>query len=124
MVENNYDDADDLIDFLKLTTKRTGLPVEVYVDDGEAYIRNSHDIIVYVRDGYNNNEKVVPVLLSDNPTIDPAFEAQYGGFRNLSESEIQKVFEFIAINEKLFLEKCVGQINHIEFFKKLKKLKA
>lgn len=112
---------DDLIAYARLGINKTGLPVEIYVDDGTASKMFGHDIFVYVRDGYSNYDDVVPVVLDENPYIYELYDAYYGGFKNISQSEVRRVFDYISMNYNLLLNFANRNVKHLDFYKLLKR---
>lgn len=101
---------DELWEFMRLTSERTGLPYEIYVDNGGAYKHYNHKLWLYVIIG---SEKV-PVTIEGKPSM--TFLVHDFNFDYI------KLFEFIKINEKLLKNLADGKVDITVFFHLLKPL--
>lgn len=84
---------DDLIEYSILRPFHTGLKVDVFVDSGGAYLRNHHEPVLFVRDGYEGEQSFIPVVLSNTPFIPESYS-----FKKIVKDDIESVFVFIAAN--------------------------
>ena len=92
MGENiNENQTDDLVEYVWLHTKNTGLYVDVFADDGEAYIRNGHPQYLYARNGYDKSvDDFIPFLVSENPRMLNSNQPV-----NLKKSDVEDIKRFI-----------------------------
>ena len=100
---------DDLIEYARLGKKYTGLNVEVYVDDGGAYMRHEHPLWIYVRDGYTNYDPVFHIEVSENPTAPSN--------TNIHDSDLKAVLRFITQNVDLLKAFANDKISHMHFYR-------
>ena len=63
------EDPYEMLEFYRLTSKETGVEVDIFFDDGGSYIRHEHPLWVYFRDGFGCTDRFIPVSVSDNPQI-------------------------------------------------------
>ena len=112
-----HDDL-ELLEFLLLRTTRTGLPVDIFVDDGLSYVRHKHPLWLYFKNGYCDTADVIPVSISNNPKI-----LVQSPVLNISKSDLQKIFSFIVLNKKLIEKLGNDIIQNIEFLKSFISLK-
>jgi len=102
----------DLMEYSWMRPKDTGLNVDIFVDDGGAYIRHGEPLLLWVRNGYEKAVgEFIPISVSSIPEIlDDSITC------HLKESDIQAVRHFIVINMILLREFANRRISHIEFF--------
>jgi len=117
MGENiNESQTDDLVEYVWLHTKNTGLNVDVFADDGEAYIRNGHPQYLYARNGYNKSvDDFIPFLVSENPRMLDISQTV-----NLKKSDIEDIKSFIKQNLDVLKGNADMKISHTEFYQNLK----
>ena len=61
---------DELMGYRYLNKDKTGIDVDIFVDDGEAYKRDGHKPLLFVRNGYDKmNFEFVPISVSQTPYI-------------------------------------------------------
>lgn len=111
---------DEIMDYLWLKPQRTGLNVDVFVDDGFSYKRNSHPLLLFVRNGYDRTANdFIPITISQTPKIiDNNIEL------NISYNEISEVIEFIQHNLKIIYSLANDKISIADFWKRLKPYKG
>lgn len=109
---------DNLFEYVWLHPEKTGLNVDIFADDGEAYIRNNHPQYLYVRNGYNKSvEEFIPFLVSEKPCM------LYNGFYvKLTNSDIEEVIDFIKENLEVLRTNADMKISHNEFYQSLKSI--
>ena len=112
-VVNKY--PDDMIEYAAIWKWQSGLKVDVFADSGSAYKRNNHDPILFVRDGYHDEIRFVPIVLSPNPYIPTPYSCL-----RLSDDDLQSVYAFIKLNLKELMELAYDQITVTAFFNTLK----
>ena len=101
---------DDLLEYCRLRPSDTGLGVDIFLDDGGAYKRNIHPLLVYMQNDYGNVAEVLPIEVeaSCHITLPPP---NIG----ISFDDYQKVLEFIGKNKNLIKQLADGQIGHVNF---------
>ena len=109
------DSVEELMEYMWLRTKVTLLNVDVFVDDGGSYVRHEHELLLFIRNGYEKfvNE-FIPVSISQNPVI-LANEMTY----NISNDDIITVKNFIIANSSLLQALADRRITHMEFVQSL-----
>ena len=101
--------TDNLIEYARLTTQSTGLPVEIFVDDGDAYLRNKHPLWVYVRDGYGDEHEYVRVRLYPQPAV-------LDTPQRVPPADLQRVLQFVSRHAGALQRLANGDIDHNEFY--------
>ena len=68
--EYKLQDLDELYGYMWLKLDVTNIDADMFVDDGEAYIRDNHLPLLFVRNG-NGREitEFIPISISKTPTI-------------------------------------------------------
>jgi hypothetical protein len=111
--------TEHLLEMSKITSRETGLPVDIWVDEGKTFTKSGHGKrIKFQGDKSNpNTHNWVPLTISKDPQI-PDKNIQH----NLSAKEINMIKQFIIINFDA-LEK-LGDIDFgiIDFAKIMKKV--
>ena len=68
--EYRLDSLDELMEYMWLKPKETGLNVDIFVDDGGSYRLHRHKLILFVRNGYNKtDEDFIPISIERKPKI-------------------------------------------------------
>ena len=104
---------DELMEYARLTKSKTGLNVDIFVDDGGAYKRYGHPLWVYVRNGFTDSDPVFPIIVSRRPS---APQIQY----NLNKIDLEAALSFISQNAKLLKLFADEKIEHLDFYKMCK----
>lgn len=112
--EENVLRNDDLMEYAKLGKQYTGLNVDVFVDDGEAYKRNEHPLWIYVRNGYSNIDSFFPVVVSKTPFV-PSHISKDD--INIQEADLEAVMVFVSINALLLRDFADEKVEHMDFYK-------
>jgi hypothetical protein len=92
--EYKMQDLDELYGYMWLKTDVTNINVDIFVDDGEAYIRDNHVPLLFVRNG-NGREitEFIPISISESPIIlDKSIVIKIGSYI------IYQIIEFIKMN--------------------------
>lgn len=96
ILHENYqmDSVDELMEFMWLRPKMTHLNVDIFVDDGQSYIRHKHELLLFVRNGYDKHvNEFIPFSVSQNPIVlDNVMDF------NISYDDIFCVQDFILAN--------------------------
>lgn len=111
--ENGLLKDDELMEYARLTKSKTGLNVDIFVDDGGAYKRYGHPLWVYVRNGFTDSDPVFPIKVSRRPS---APQIQY----NLNRIDLEAALSFISQNAKLLKLFADEKIEHLDFYKMCK----
>ena len=101
--------TDSFMEYARLGTDMTGLKVEIFVDDGGAYLRNQHSLWAYARDGYYNQHEYVRIVVSDPPNV-------LDQPRHIATADLNKTVEFIKHHAALLHRLANGDLTHQEFY--------
>lgn len=113
LYQEKYDE--ELIEFLHLDKNRFGIPVDLFVDDGYAYVHHNHPLWVYMCNGYDVNDDIIPLSVDDNPQIlIPNVKL------NISNTDFNLVKEFIKVNKDLIVKLANDIIKNVEFLKSVR----
>lgn len=106
-------DLDELMEYFWLRPADSGLDVDIFVDDGGAYIRHGHALQLFVRNGYSGtDEDFIPVSVGARPR---AF--RQGHELKIGYDDLFAVGRFIQRNLKLLMDLPNDRISHIEFLR-------
>ena len=108
--EYQKEDEMELMEFLKIWPDDSGIPVELWVDDGGSYIRHNHPLWLYFRNGKTIKDKFIPVSINDNPQImvkNPKL--------NIDRLTFLKIITFIRRNKKSLIKLAKGKILNTDF---------
>lgn len=117
-IYENYQlhDVDELMEFMWLKPNITQLNVDIFVDDGGSYLRNNHDLLVFVRNGYTKDvSEFIPFLVSQTPVILDK-NLNY----NITYNDIFAVQDFIKTNVNVLFKLANEEISHDEFINQIK----
>lgn len=57
----DMDSIEDLLEYMWLRPNVTHLNIDVFVDDGQSYVRHGHELLLYARNGYGREvDEFVP----------------------------------------------------------------
>ena len=91
---HQLEDLEKLNEYMWLKPKITNLTVDIFVDDGGAYLRYNHSLVLYARNGYGKDvTSFIPFSISPKPKVlddDMDF--------NISYDEIFLIQDFIQEN--------------------------
>lgn len=116
--EYQKEDDMELYEFLKVNTKRSGVSVDLWVDDGGSYVRHEHPLWLYVRNGYSYDDNFIPISICGNPQI-MANNIKL----KISYSILLQIKQFIRLNKKLIIALATKKINNIYFLDNVKSIK-
>ena len=61
---------DELMEYMRLWPKHTGLNMDIFVDDAGSYKRNSHQLLLFIRNGYDGDfDGFIPMSVENKPRI-------------------------------------------------------
>lgn len=114
--EYKMQDLDELYGYMWLKPDVTNINVDIFVDDGEAYIRDNHVPLLFVRNG-NGREitEFIPISISESPTIlDKSIVIKIGSYI------IYQIILFIKVNFQTLMALANGKINAENFVSAVK----
>ena len=107
-----------LMEMSKLTKRETGLPVDIWVDEGKTFLKSGHSRRIKFQGDKSdpNTHNWVPLTISDNPQIEGENVSH-----NLNSKEIRKIKLFIIENLEA-LTKLGDDFGITDFSKVMKKV--
>lgn len=119
--QNCYNYTNDhLGEMATLRKNRSGLPVNLYLDDAQSYKKGGHwKRIKFQADKGNspNTRDMIPMSIEDEPRIMAG-----ASYTKLSSADIEKVRNFVKANKELLLKLADFEIDFPEFVQKMKKV--
>lgn len=107
-------DCEELIGYMWLKPATTGLHLDIFADDGMAYVRDSHIPLIIVRNGYDRTvSDFIPISIEKKPKLLDRF------ILNVAPEDLLAVFRFIAQNKQLLLSFADKEITHEQFVENL-----
>ena len=119
IIENyKLESLDEIMEYMWLKPKITKLNVDIFVDDGLSYKRHNHDLILFVRNGYDKNaNEFIPISISLKPTVlDDEMDF------NISYDDIFDIQDFIVSNLSILKALANKEISQAQFVKSIKTL--
>lgn len=119
MEEEKYSltDVDELMEYMWLKPDRTGLKVDIFVDDCGSYERYGHPLLLWVRNGYGREvSEFIPFLISGQPVI-----LNSGIDCRISEEDVVAILGFIQRNLEILVKLPADLISQIDFVESVKK---
>lgn len=109
--EYKLQDLDELYGYMWLKPDVTNINVDIFVDDGEAYIRDNHVPLLFVRNGIGREiTEFIPISISETPTIlDTSIVI------NIDLNIIKQIICFIKVNTKTLMDMANGKISSNDF---------
>lgn len=102
--------TDKLFEYHRVRSSDTGLNVDIFIDDGEAYKRNGHPLWVCMQNCYNDISDVIPIevgvscqVVSTPPNL------------GISLTDYQRVLRYVSQNRELIIQLADGIIGHLEY---------
>ena len=120
MKEETYSltDVDELMEYMWLKPDRTGLRVDIFVDDCGSYERYGHPLLLWVRNGYGREvSEFIPFLISGQPVI-----LNSGIDCRISEEDVVAIKGFIQRNLEILVKLPADLISQIDFVGSVKKI--
>lgn len=109
----NYqlDSLEELMEYMWLRPDTTNLQVDIFVDDGGSYLRHEHELLLFVRNGYDAwIQEFIPISISQTPLI-----LNENIVRHISAKDIADVLHFIMKNQEALQALADREISQIEF---------
>lgn len=119
MKEETYSltDVDELMEYMWLKPDRTGLRVDIFVDDCGSYERYGHPLLLWARNGYGREvSEFIPFLVSDQPTI-----LNSGIDCRISEEDVVAILGFIQRNLEILVKLPADLISQTDFVESVKR---
>lgn len=119
MEEEKYSltDVDELMEYMWLKPDRTGLKVDIFVDDCGSYERYGHPLLLWARNGYGREvPEFIPFLVSDQPTI-----LNLGIDCRISEEDVVAILGFIQRNLEILVKLPADLISQTDFVESVKR---
>ncbi|MBO7561925.1 MAG: metallophosphoesterase [Bacteroidales bacterium] len=98
----------ELWDYIRLSEKMTGLPYDIYVDNGKSYAKRNHDLWLYVQAGTGK----IPVTINDSAALKESSKT--------NDLNLDPLFEFISANKIILTKLADEEIDDDVFFSILK----
>lgn len=89
-----------------LKKKRSGLPINLYLDDSGSYINCGHSPQIKFQHNKNDSSdtnNMISMTISDNPEIPVEYKQQLDGF---NEKDITAIKQFVMNNKIILLRLC------------------
>lgn len=119
MKEEKYSltDVDELMEYMWLKPDRTGLKVDIFVDDCGSYERYGHPLLLWVRNGYGREvSEFIPFLISGQPVI-----LNSGIDCRISEEDVVAILGFIQRNLEILVKLPADLISQTDFVESVKR---
>lgn len=119
MKEETYSltDVDELMEYMWLKPDRTGLKVDIFVDDCGSYERYGHPLLLWVRNGYGREvSEFIPFLISGQPVI-----LNSGIDCRISEEDVVAILGFIQRNLEILVKLPADLISQTDFVESVKR---
>ena len=114
--EYKLQDLDELYNYMWLKSDVTHINIDIFVDDGEAYVKDEHIPLLFVRNGQGRKiTEFIPISISENPRI-----LDNDIVININKNIIIQVFDFIKVNLETLMLMANGKIGANEFVETLK----
>ena len=108
--------VDELMEYAWLKPKDSGLKLDIFVDDGFAYAREEHPLLLFVRNGFGRScSSFFPISISEKPKI-----LDSDIIINVDNSYILEIYNFIQANVMHLRDLANEKISINEFFEKLR----
>lgn len=110
-------ETDDISEYMWLKPERTGLNVDVFVDDGGAYIAHQHPLVILIRVNSGGDDfNTIPMTVSSNPQL-------LRGDNNINDClnarECMAIRRFILNNLEMLKKLADRKITQLEFFERV-----
>ena len=114
--EYKMQDLDELYGYMWLKLDVTNIDADMFVDDGEAYIRDNHLPLLFVRNG-NGREitEFIPISISKTPTI-----LDKDIVIKIDSNVIKQIIGFIKVNYETLMALANGKVSVENFVSALR----
>lgn len=117
-VDYQKEDDMEMMEYLKIWPEDSGIPIELWVDDGGSYIRHNHPLWLYFRNGKTMKDDFIPISINDNPQIminKPKLK--------IDNVTLIKIKTFIRRNKVNIIKLAKGKILNTDFLDNIKPVK-
>ena len=117
-VDYQKEDDMEMMEYLKIWPEDSGIPIELWVDDGGSYIRHNHPLWLYFRNGKTMKDDFIPISINDNPQIminNPKLK--------IDNVTLIKIKTFIRRNKVNIIKLAKGKILNTDFLDNIKPVK-
>lgn len=115
----NLKENEILLEMSSLKSKRTNLPVNIWLDDIGKERKTKYNLPrIKVQNNYleRNNEDTISILIDkDNPKV-------IASNSNLKQKDLNKIFKWIKINYDLLMKHWNQEIDTIDFIQQMKEI--
>ena len=114
--EYKLQDLDELYGYMWLKLDVTNIDADMFVDDGEAYIRDNNLPLLFVRNG-NGREitEFIPISISKTPTI-----LDKDIVIKIDSNVIKQIIGFIKVNYETLMALANGKVSVENFVSALR----
>ena len=64
------EDTEEINEYMWLKPNLTNIDVDIFVDDGRAYLRHNHELLLFARNGYGKGTAdFIPFSISNKPKV-------------------------------------------------------
>lgn len=105
-ISNTLFEKSNLYEMATLKKRRSGLPVNIYLDDSGSYIAGGHAPRIKFQPNKNDSSDtriMIPMTISDNPEIPIDYKSQLNG---ITEKDISEIKNFVISNKSNLLRLC------------------
>jgi hypothetical protein len=105
-ISNTLFEKSHLYEMATLKKRRSGLPVNIYLDDSGSYIAGGHAPRIKFQPNKNDSSDtrtMIPMTISDNPEIPIDYKSQLDG---ITEKDISEIKNFVISNKSNLLRLC------------------
>lgn len=114
------EDIDEINEYMWLKPDLTNLDVDIFVDDGGAYLRHNHELLLFARNGYGRGiADFIPFSISNKPRV-----LDVDMNINISSDVILSIQDFIQANMHSLKSLADKKISQEEFAQNINKLKT
>lgn len=116
--ETFFDESDGTMDYNYISKSVSGLKFDIYIDICASYKEWNHPLWLYFCDGYEHDDILVPITISDNPSIEISnYELK------ILLDDLNQLVNFIKTNLELLENIGNDIIDSIDFCNKVIKIK-
>lgn len=114
--EYHLQDLDELMEYAWIKPIYSHLNVDIFIDDGFSYKRNNHQLLLFVRNGYNKTiNSFIPISVCPQPRImdeEMDIYVEFDDIFNVQDFIQQNLANLIALaNEQITLQYFVQNIS-------------
>ena len=106
---------DELFHYLWLRPEKTGVAVDMFVDDGGTYKIDKHPLLAFLRNDYNSEvaEYIAVAVEEDQKILSVKTNLK------ITDKDMMAAKQFIRENQKLLQDLADSKLSHSDFFSQL-----